>query len=84
MVTGRITRTFGRQVMQLGNAPGDPLIVVLPRPEPLFVGQRVAVTGYVRTFRRTELESDLAVQLGPEVVGLEGQRCLVAQSVRPG
>lgn len=81
-VAGRITRTFGAHVIQLGSARGDPLIVVLRRAEPLLEGQRVAVSGDVRTFRRAELESELAVDLGSETVGLEGQRCLLARSVR--
>ncbi|HWC11727.1 MAG TPA: hypothetical protein VG455_10935 [Acidimicrobiales bacterium] len=81
-VAGRITRTFGAHVIQLGSASREPLIVVLRRAEPVFDGQRVAVSGDVRTFRRAELESELAVDLGSETVGLEGQRCLLADSVR--
>ena len=83
-LTGQITRVFGPHVIQLGDAPGDPLIVVLRRPEPILVGQRVEVNGEVRTFRRADLESELAVEFGPEVHGLEGQRCLLARSVRWG
>lgn len=83
-LTGQIMRTFGMHVIQLGTAPRDPLIVVLRRPEPVFVGQRVEVSGEVRTFRRAELQSELAVDLGAEVHNLEGQRCLLARSVRLG
>ena len=82
-VVGGITRTFGAYVLQLGDAPSDPLIVVLQRAKPFLAGQRLAVSGDVRTFRRVELESELAVDLGCETSGLEGQRCLLAHSVRP-
>ncbi len=81
-VVGHIARAFGMYVLQLGSTTPEPLIVVLRRPEPLSVGQRVEVTGEVRTFHRAELEAELAVALGPEATSVEGQRCLLANSVR--
>ncbi len=74
---------FGPRVVELGAAPGDPLVVVLRRPQAIAVGQRVQASGEVRTFRRAELESELGANLGPEVVTLEGQKCLLAGSVGP-
>lgn len=81
-LTGYVTRTFGARVLELGAARGEPLIVVLRRPQTVLVGQRVEAGGEVRKFRRAELESELGVDLGPEVMALEGQRCLLVRSLR--
>ncbi len=81
-LTGEVTRSLGRYVIQLGSAPPQPVLVVLRSPNPFPVGTRVEVTGRIRTFSRAGLEAELGVDLGSEVEGLDGQRCLVAVTVR--
>ncbi len=81
-LTGVVTRSLGAYVIQVGTTPPEPVLVVLTSPNPFPVGTRLEVTGRIRTFERAELEAELGVAFGPEVHGLEGQRCLVAATVR--
>ena len=82
-LTGRVTRSYGSHVVQLGNSPSEPVLVVLPTPRTFPNGVRLEVSGRIRTFARADLEAELGVDLGPEVEGLAGSPCLVAAAVRP-
>jgi hypothetical protein len=84
-LTGEVTRTFGPHVVQVGTSPSrDPVLVVFARPTTLAPGTPIEATGRIRTFNRVEIESELTVRLGPDVDGLEGRSCLVAETLRLG
>ncbi len=82
-LTGHVTRSFGNHVVQLGTAPSEPVIVVFPRASAFPEGARVEVSGRIRTFSKADIEAELGIELGPEVDGLAGAKCLIAASVRP-
>ena len=81
-LTGEVTRSLGPHVIQLGSSPPEPVLVVLRNPNPFPLRTRVEVSGQIRTFSRPALEAELGVDLGAEVDGLDGERCLVAATVR--
>lgn len=81
-LTGQVTRSFGTHVVQLGTAPSEPVLVVLPTPSSFRQGVRLEVIGRITTCVPETLEGELGVDLGPEVDVLEGSTCLVAASVR--
>ncbi len=81
-LTGHVTRSFGNHVTQLGTAPSEPVIVVFPQPTAFPDGARVEVSGRIRTFSKADIEAELQIELGPEVDGLAGAKCLIAVSVR--
>ena len=81
-LTGQVTRSVGNHVVQLGTAPTEPVLVVLREPGLYPTGTRLTATGRISTFVRAEMEEELGVDLGPEVEGLTGERCLVAVEVR--
>ncbi len=81
-LTGEVAAAFGDHVIQLGSAPAEPVLVVLPTPNTFPVGTHVEVRGRIRTFEAARLGSELGVDLGAEAGRFEGQRCLVAVTVR--
>ncbi|MFP5319833.1 MAG: hypothetical protein ACLGI2_16260 [Acidimicrobiia bacterium] len=81
-LTGEVARSFGRHVVQLGTAPTEPVLVVLRESGLYPPGTRLTVRGRISTFVRSQLEEELGVDLGAEVEGLTGERCLVAVEVR--
>ena len=81
-LTGQVARSFGDHVFQLGTGPAEPVLVVLATPSSLAVGARVEVSGRIRTFDPARLGVELGVDLGPDAQHFEGQRCLVAVTVR--
>ncbi len=81
-VTGEVVRTVGPHVVEIGGAPPDGVVVVIPFRHTLRPGVRVEVTGRVRTFRPVELELELGIDLGADVVQFDGSRSLVARSLR--
>ncbi len=81
-LTGQVTRSFGDHVIQIGTGPAEPVLVVLPTPSSFSVGARVEVSGRIRTFDPAGLGVELGVDLGPDAQRFEGERCLVAVTVR--
>ena len=72
---------YGKHVLEVGSGR-ERTIVVVARPSTVPVDSVVEVTGRVRTFSRRELESELGVDLGPDVAGLEDTTCLVVTDAR--
>ncbi len=81
-MTGEVVRTIGPHVVEIGGAPADAVVVVIPFRHTLTPGVRAEVTGRVRTFRRVAQELELGIDLGPDVAQFEGARSLVVSSVR--
>ncbi len=81
-LTGEVTGAFGNHVVQLGTGPAEPVLVVLPTPNPFPVGTALEVSGRIRTFEAARLGAELGVDLGPDAGRFDGQRCLVAATVR--
>ncbi len=81
-LTGQVTAAFGDHVVQLGSAPAEPVLVVLRTRNTVPVGTHLEVSGRIRTFAAARLGAELGVDLGPDARRFDGQRCLVAVSVR--
>lgn len=81
-LTGRVTRSFGSHVLQVGSSTSAPVLVVFPDPQSFPVGTLLEVQGRTRPFVAAALEVELGVDLGPEVEGLTGT-CVIVTSVRP-
>lgn len=80
-VSGPVTKAYGDHVFALGSGV-QRVVVVVSTPLLATVGSDVEVTGHMRPFRRSELESELGVELGPQASALENRECLVAASAR--
>ncbi len=81
-LTGQVARIFGAHVIQVGDGPAEPVLVVLRAPNSFPVGTRLEVSGRIRTFNSARLAAELGVDLGPEAPRFDGERCLVAVVVR--
>ena len=81
-LTGRVAGSFGDHLIHLGTEPAEPVLVVLRTPSSLAVGTRVEVSGRIRTFDLATLRAELGVDLGPDAQRFQGERCLVAGTVR--
>lgn len=81
-LTGEVTRSFGQHVIQLGTSPPDPVLLVFRTPHAFRLGVPLEVSGHTRVFERAEIEGELGLDLGSEVVGLDGQSCLIVAAVR--
>ncbi len=81
-LTGRVARTFGPHVIQVGAGQAEPVLVVLRTPSAFPVGARLEVRGRIRTFDAANLAGELDVDLGLDAQRFDGERCLVAVAVR--
>ncbi len=81
-LTGQVAASLGDHLIQLGNGPAEPVLVVVPTANTVPVGARVEVSGRIRTLERERLAAELGVDLGPEAQPFEGARCLVAVMIR--
>ncbi len=80
-LSGRVTAAYGAHVFVVGSG-AERVIVVTRAASRVSVGGDVEVTGRVAIFRRTELEAELGVDLGPAPHELENADCLVATVAR--
>lgn len=76
-IRGPVTDVPARQVVTVGRAGQEPLVVILRQPTTVVVGSVLEVTGRVRTFRLAELEAELGMDLEPAVERFEGVSCLL-------